>query len=171
MLRVASVTRAHRPVGQDGSVLMLVPAGVLVLILLAALAVDSSVAFMAQRELTSAAAAAANDAAGAAVSDDAFYLGGGTPGQIVLDQGVAEDVASEALERQSPRGISDVRQRVAVRADHVCVVVTGRVDYIFAKAIPGRDRGRRVTGRAVATAAQGDAGTALRVQGDDICPT
>ena len=149
---------------------MLVPAAVLVLFVLGSIAVDSSIAFMAQRELTSAAAAAANDAAGAALSDDAFYVGGGTPGQIVLDQRAAEDVARLALEQRAPRGVTEVEQRVVVTRDQVCVTVTGRVDYIFAKAIPGGPRGRTVTGQAVATAAQGASGAAVPVRRGDACP-
>ena len=45
-----------------GSVLALVPAGLLVLVLLAAIAVDTSVAYLGRRELAAAADAAANDA-------------------------------------------------------------------------------------------------------------
>ena len=147
---------------------MLVPAAVLVLFVLGSIAVDSSLAFMAQRELTSAAAAAANDAAGAALSDDAFY-GGGTPGQVLLDQAAAEEVARIALDKRAPLGLTDVVQRVIVSGEQVCVVVTGRVGYIFAKAIPGGPRSRVVTGRAVATAVQGRAGSTTRGASAGAC--
>lgn len=146
---------------------MLVPAGVLVLFILGSIAVDASIAFLAQRELTSAAAAAANDAAGAAVSDEAFYrVGGGAPGQIVLNQREAADLADDALRKREVRGVSDVEQDVQVSLDQVCVTITGRVEYIFAKAIPGARRGRRVTGQAVATAVVGQSGTVLVRKGD-----
>lgn len=158
-----------RHAGARGSVLMLVPAAVLVLFVLGSIAVDSSLAFMGQRELTSAAAAAANDAAGAALSDDAFYVGGGASGQVRLDQQAAEEVARIALERRAPQGVTDVVQHVMVSGDQVCVVVTGRVDYIFAKAIPGAPRSRVVTGQAVATAVQGRAGSTARGASAGAC--
>ena len=56
---------------QRGNVLLLVPAGVLVLVIFGALAVDAALAFLGQRALTDAAAAAANDAAAAASSPSA----------------------------------------------------------------------------------------------------
>ncbi|HEX2699401.1 MAG TPA: hypothetical protein VHM89_04255 [Acidimicrobiales bacterium] len=139
----------------DGSVLMLVPAAVLVLFVLGSIAVDSSIAILAQRELTSAAAAAANDAAGGGASDDAFY-GGGDPGRIVLDQARAEALATAAFDQRDVQGVTEAVRTVVVHGDRVCVTITGHVDSIFAKAIPGAPRGRTVTGRAVATAVQGD---------------
>lgn len=157
---------------ERGSVLMLVPAAVLVLFVLGSIAVDFAIAFMAQRELTAAAAAAANDAAGAAMSDEAFYRddGGRAPGRIELDQEVAEGFARHALDARMPSGITLVGKPV-VRAhlDQVCVSITGRVDYIFARAIPGGPEGRTVTGRAVATAVQGGAGTRAPAAATDLC--
>ena len=59
--------------GQRGSTLLLFPAAVLIMVALAAITVDSAIAFMAQRELANATAAAANDAATEALSDRSFY--------------------------------------------------------------------------------------------------
>ena len=152
--------------------LLLVPAGVLVLFVLGAIAVDAAVAFLAQRELTGAAAAAANDAATAAVSDEAFYRGdgGGGPGDIDIDDGAATRVARLALEARAPRGIRDLRL-ATVRAPgrQVCVVVTGEVDHVFARAIPGVRHSTTVSGRAVATAVDGDGGDVRRGDPDDVC--
>lgn len=61
------------PRGEHGSTLLLFPAAILIMLALAAMAVDSSVAFLAQRELVDATAAAANDAATLALSDQSFY--------------------------------------------------------------------------------------------------
>ncbi|MGI8683512.1 MAG: hypothetical protein ACR2MO_00135 [Acidimicrobiales bacterium] len=152
---------------ERGSVLMLVPAAVLVLFILGAIAVDFSIAFLAQRELTSAAAAAANDAAGAGLSEDAFY-GGGEPGRIVLDPAQAEALATAAFDAREIRGVHDTATTVKVAGDRVCVTITGRVDYIFAKAIPSGPRGATVRGRAVATAVQGD-GSSTGVPAGDVC--
>jgi hypothetical protein len=56
----------------------------------------------------------------------------------------------------------------AIAGDRVCVTVTGRVDYIFSKAVPGASRGRTVTGRAVATAV-GDGGSSAELPVADPC--
>lgn len=47
----------------QGSVLLLIPAGILIVLVLAAITLDSAVVFLAEREASSAAAAAANDLA------------------------------------------------------------------------------------------------------------
>src|SRR5438552_3809411 len=64
-------------VGEErGSVLMLMPAAVLVFLVLGALCVDFGSAYDAQRELASAATAAANDAAGRAIDVELLYTTG-----------------------------------------------------------------------------------------------
>lgn len=141
----------HRP--ECGSVLLLVPAGLLVLFVLAAIAVDHALAFLGHRELSAAAAAAANDAAGAAVSDAAFY--GGTSGPIVIDGARAERIATEAVARRRPTGVTVAKVVVQVDGPHVCVGVTGRVGYLFTPIVPGLPRGVDVRGEAVATAVVG----------------
>lgn len=78
---------------ERGSTLLLFPAAVLIVVALAAMAVDTSIAFLAQRELANAAAAAANDAATRALSDDAFYRGN----RIELDARAVEAVAVERV--------------------------------------------------------------------------
>lgn len=70
--------RSGRPAGgpcagDAGSALLLVPAGVLVLVILASLALDAAVVFTAQRQLADAASAAANDAVTAALDEASFY--------------------------------------------------------------------------------------------------
>lgn len=141
--------------GQAGSVLLLVPAGVLVLVVLGAIAVDSAVAFLAQRELAGTAAAVANDAAAAALAEGAFY----DEGPVRIDESVVRRLVEKALADRTPRGVSDVVADVQVPGRQVCVVLTGRVDFIFARAVPGAARGTTVTGRAAATAVEGPAGS------------
>jgi Flp pilus assembly protein TadG len=137
-----------------GSVLMLVPAAVLVLVVLGAIAVDSAVAFLGQREASNAAAAAANDAA-AALSDASFY----GSGALVVDQGRARSVAAAAVSARSSRGL--VVDDIAVQVDGpaVCVTVRATVPYIFGRGLPGAAHAARVTGRAAAMAVAGPAGT------------
>ena len=134
-----------------GSVLMLVPAGVLVLFVLGAIAVDFAVAFQAQRALSATAAALANDAATVALSEERLYAGA-----VVLDEAAAGEMVREALEGRAPRGVRDVRWSVTTRGDQVCVTLTGRVAYVFSRAVPGAPQEAAVRGRAVATAVQGD---------------
>lgn len=141
---------------QSGSVLLLVPAAVLVLVVLGAIAVDFSLAFLGQRELTSAAAAAANDAAAAAVSDAAFY--GSSEGPLVLDGARAEAIAAESVGRRRSGGVEVTSVAVRVVGSQVCVTIVGEVPYIFAPVVPGVPSRAVVRGRAVATAVRGPAG-------------
>ena len=152
---------------ERGSVLMLVPAAVLVLVILGAIAVDFSVAFMGQRELTNAAAAAANDAA-TAISEHSFYRGGGglSPGTIRIDEARARRVADQALAARAPRGMHITAAVVEPSGGQVCVTLRGRVPYVFARAIPGMADGAAVQGRATATAVTGPAGTPVRRRPD-----
>lgn len=138
---------------ERGSALMLVPAGVLVLIVLGAIAVDAAVAFLGQREVSNAAAAAANDAAAAALSDSAFYRGSGA---LAVDAGVARGVARRAVEARVARGVEVEAVDVAVSGSTVCVTVRGRVSYVFARGLPFVASSAFVTGRAGATAVAGD---------------
>jgi len=131
-----------------GSFLALVPAAVLVLVILGAIAVDSAIAFLGQREVSNAAAAAANDAAGAALSDDAFYRSG----LLVVDEARARSVAAHAVAARAPRRVEVESVDVAVAGDEVCVTVRGRVPYVFSRALPFVDHEARVVGQAAALA-------------------
>ncbi|HET7489152.1 MAG TPA: hypothetical protein VFJ85_14570 [Acidimicrobiales bacterium] len=142
-----------------GSALMLAPAAVLVLIVLGAIAVDSAVVVLGQRELSTAATAAANDAAAAALSDAGFY---GHDGAVDIDQTRASQVVNDVLEQADLRGVHrdgspDVE---VVGPGQVCVRLTGHVDAIFARAVPGVPRTHTVHGRATATAVRGAADAA-----------
>jgi Flp pilus assembly protein TadG len=131
-----------RPEAEDeGSVLLLFPAAVLIVIVLAAIAVDASIAFLGQREVANAAAAAANDAAGQGVSNRAFY----EHDQVQLDAGTVERLVVERVHAVlDPARFHDLDVEVAVVPavnpgcpPTVRVRATARVDYVFARAIPG----------------------------------
>jgi hypothetical protein len=132
-----------------GSVLILVPAGVLVVILLSAIAVDMGVVYLGQRQLADAAAAAANDAAGAGLSDAAFYRGGA----LVLDEQRVDTIACAAARAGTTSGISDLVVEVAVSGRTVAVRTRGRVARVFGRAIPGLGPSPAVRAEAVARAA------------------
>ena len=141
-----------RDARQRGSVLLLFPAAVLVVVVLAAIAVDAAIAFLGQREVANAVAAAANDAAGAGVGDQAFYR----QGSVDLDPSAAAVVAEEQVRAVlDPGRFHDVAVDVTVvprRAGcpaRVRVRATATVDALFANALPGGPRQTRV--QAVAT--------------------
>lgn len=126
--------------GERGSALLLFPAALLIMVALAAMTVDSSVAFLAQRELANATAAAANDAATEAISEQAFYQGD----VILLSQSAVAAVAVARVQQlvDQNRHHNLVVQASAVVPAPGCawtvqVTASSRVDEIFAKALPG----------------------------------
>lgn len=113
---------------ERGSVLMLMPAAVLVVVILGGIAVDSAVVFTAQRELVSATQAAANDAVAYGIDENAFRDGRGyvdDPARV--DQAIARSLAS--------RGLA-VRHRWYRHGDRIVVELEEDVDPVFARAIP-----------------------------------
>jgi hypothetical protein len=130
---------------------MLMPAGVLIVLLLGAVAVDAAVVFLAERELANATAAAANDAAGAALDDAAFYQGG----RLVLDPSRAEEVARQSLAARRAGFLEIEEVDVDVTAVRVTVRVAAQVEHVFARAVPGAPRTARVEARSTAEAVPG----------------
>jgi len=133
------------------SVLMLMPAGVLVVLLLGAIAFDLSLLFLRQRQASSVAADVANDLATAALDDMAFRA----TGEFRLDPVRAEELGVALV------GASDVAERVTeveiavVGPSVVEVALTLEVDYVFAKSIPGAADGTTVQATASADARAG----------------
>lgn len=139
---------------ERGSVLMLMPAAVLIVILLGSIAVDVAIAFLGEREALSLATAAANDAATAALDEEHFRR----TGEFRLDHRRAEAIVDAALEAASSelRGLDhDVTFPMVDGTEAVRVVVAGTVDYVFAEAIPGAPDGLRVEAAATAVARVG----------------
>lgn len=133
---------------QRGSVLMLMPAGVLVVLLLGAIAFDLSLVFLRQRQATSVAVDVANDVATAALDEAGFRAGG----EFRLDPRRADELGRHlVLSSDLGTDVVDVVITVA-GADRVEVVVVVAVDYVFARAIPGVASRTTVQGRAVAVA-------------------
>ena len=146
--------RTDRHRDDHGSVLMLVPAAVLVLVVLAAIAIDSAIVVLAQRDLTNRTAAAANDAAGFAVSEEVFYRG--SDETVVLDQRRAAAFVDLAFsEERRPGNYEAWSGRAVTDGPEVVVEATARVRYLFAPAIPGAARVATVTARSTATARGG----------------
>jgi hypothetical protein len=140
---------ADRRARERGSVLMLVPAAVLVLVILGSIAVDSSIAFLGQRALNNFTSEAANSAASAALDQAAFY----TQGRIAIDPVRADDIVT-ALRRNIGSGLHDVNVTVTTQGAEVTVAAVGTVDDLFATVIPGVRHHWRVSAVSSATARQ-----------------
>ncbi len=133
---------------ERASVLMLMPAGVLIVLLLGAIAFDLSLVFLRQRQASSVAADVANDLATAALDEEAFRL----DGRFELDAGRADSLG-RALVAASDLGpeVTDVEVLI-LGPDSVSVRVVVGVDYLFARAIPGASNGTTVEASATAVA-------------------
>ena len=139
---------------ERGSVLMLVPAAVLVLLVLGAICVDSAIVFLAQRDLANRTAAAANDIAGFAVSDAAFYDAGGA---VALDDGRADAFVRLSFDPgRLPGGFASWSADAEVAGDSVTVAAEAEVRSLFAAAVPGGPETTTVRARSVARAARSD---------------
>jgi len=145
---------------QRGSVLLLFPAAVLVVIVLAAIAVDSAIAFLAQREIANAVAAAANDASSMGVGNRSFYEGGSVDIDATTAVRLAEERVAVALDSSRfhrlqvdvaivPAGSAGCPARVRIRA-------SARVDALFAKALPGGPHQTELQAVSLGSPRQGD---------------
>jgi hypothetical protein len=139
------VSRADR-----GSALMLLPAGVLVVLVLASIAVDMALVQLRQRQAFDLAASAANDAATAGVAPGSVRAGAYVLDPALATASVERSVAASQL-------APDLSGAPAVRVtpDTVEVTVTLTADYLFAGVIPGSADGTTVTATASATASAG----------------
>jgi uncharacterized membrane protein len=149
---VSSELRA-RLRSQQGNTLLLMPAAVLVLFVLAAVAVDAAVLFLGQRRVADLAASVAQDAV-AAVDEARFYAG-----DLALDEG---------LGRQRGTTLMATLPQDDALLDPSCEVTTGqteegpsatancsaRVRFVFAPAVPGAERIRAVSAHETAVGRQ-----------------
>lgn len=136
---------------QRGSVLMLMPAGVLIVLLLGAIAFDLSLLFLRQRQASSVAVDVANDLASAAFDEGTFRA----TGEFTLDPTRADQLGRAFVDQSDLAGDVVSLEVDVVGRDSVTVTLIVRVDYVFAKAIPGASGGSTVTARATAVAAAG----------------
>ncbi len=117
-----------------GSVLMLLPAAFMILLVLGAIAVDLTAIRVGQRSLLSSATDAANDAVTVGLDESAFRAGEG----YRLDP---ERVRSAVYGVLFAKGILNHLTETPVIVIHpdrsVTVSLRGRVEHIFARALPG----------------------------------
>ncbi len=119
---------------------MLMPAGLLIVFLLASVSVDAARSFQAKRQLVDLADSAANDAVAASIVTDREFT---VDGVIRLDADAARAVVVDAVAIRGSSDLGDV-QVVSVRVEHepgsvpvVEVVLETRIRSLFAPAVPG----------------------------------
>lgn len=135
--------------GERGSTLMLVPAGFLVVVIMASIAIDMAIVQLRQRQASDFASSAANDAATAA-ADELRQTGG--HGVVRIDPGAALDLVRRELAASELAPLVVRGPSVRVSGNHIDVSVSVRANYVFAKALPGAPGGTTVTVHAGATA-------------------
>ena len=147
--QTASARRRPAVPCERGSVLLLMPAAALIVIVLAAIAVDLSLVRIRHEQLENVAAAAANDAANQL--DQSALRAGGDPSTptVVLDPERVATVVAETVEAQGLGGVSIVRADVDGR--EVVVTLSIEVEHLFGRALPGTPDHRRVTASGSAT--------------------
>lgn len=134
---------ADRPTDERGSVLMLMPTAVLIVLVLAAITVDRTMIFADQRRLVTTAQAAADDAA--AIGVDTRALRAGRTPRFDTDR------ADRAIRRivslhDDPAHPITVRWRV--EGEEIVVELSRTVPRMFTGTVPGTARTTRVTARA-----------------------
>ena len=138
---------ARRSADERGSVLMLVPAGVLIVFVLASIAVDMSLVHLRKRQAFDLASAAANDAATAGADQAALRSG-----SYVIEPGSARSVVDDVVGASELAPHLAAPPSVTVTAEGVSVEITLEADYIFAGVVPGAPDGTVVAASATAVA-------------------
>jgi len=135
---------------ESASALMLVPAGVLILLILGAIAVDSSLAFMAQRELHNAAIGAVNDAVTVSIGDEALQRGTEARPNGQRASALVHDRLDGLRIGRMTVLAGDVQVVTDEEAKTVTVRVEGDMPYLFAPAVPGSRRSAHVVAQTAA---------------------
>ena len=121
---------------EPGSVLILVPALVLVMLVLGAISVDASIAYLARRQLDDFTASAADRSAASALDAATFY----GAGAVRIDPALAQAVATQAEATTITDGIDITSLAVTVSPDGRAVTVraTATAHTVFGVAVGGR---------------------------------
>ena len=138
---------ARRSADERGSVLMLVPAGVLIVFVLASIAVDMSLVHLRKRQAFDLASAAANDAATAGADQAALRSG-----SYVIEPDSARAVVDDVVGASELASHLAAPPSVTVTAEGVSVELALEADYIFAGVVPGAPDGTVVAASATAVA-------------------
>lgn len=122
---------------ERGSALILMPAALLVLLILGAISVDSSIEYLGHRQLADFTASAADDAAAKALDRSSFYA---QNARLSIDQEVAQAVVDRVRSTAGGGGvdITDATAEVSADGDQVTVRATGTVHGLFGPAVGGQ---------------------------------
>ncbi len=134
---------------ERGTVLLLMPAAVIVLLVLGAITFDYAHVYLAKQELQTAAEAAAQDAVTFGVDQAAVRRGDGARLDPDLVQRAVETslaVHDRDLVLEGPPVVTEVDDT------HVRVALTARVSYVFVPVVPGVPGSTVVRAEALATA-------------------
>jgi hypothetical protein len=112
---------------------MLMPAAVMVVLVLGAIAFDLSVVHLGEREVLDAASAAANDAVTYGLDEEALR----NRGAYQLDPARVDEAVRQSLDARGLAGDLSSVDVQPIGVDGVAVTLTMRVDYVFARALPG----------------------------------
>jgi hypothetical protein len=153
--RVSRSASSNRRARDEGSVLALVPAGFLVLMLLAAIAVDSAVSYLGQEQLHDTLSAAANDAVTVALNNASFYRSGA----ITIDPVAAGRAVCTSVAAQNTPDLHGLQVWMAVEGDSLQLKGEAQVDSVFGRVIPGLAH-HTVRAAVAAVDAQGPVATA-----------
>jgi hypothetical protein len=153
-LRSRVLSACGRCDADSASVLMLMPAALLIVLVLASIAVDMSLVHLRKRQAFELAAAAANDAAAAGVDQGVLR----TTHAYVLDPATTRAVVGDVVATSELAPHLADPPVVTVTGAAVRVELTLEADYIFADVVPGAPNGTTVTASATATAVAGPAG-------------
>jgi Flp pilus assembly protein TadG len=128
------------------------PAAVLVFIVLGAIAVDASLAFLGERQVSNLAASVANDAATQGIDVQRYYA----TGELVIDPIRVEEVAELALATSSLDHLVELTIDTEVVGDDVVIVrVSAAVRSLFGRVLPEGLEVHEVAASAEATAERG----------------
>ncbi|MEO5839193.1 MAG: hypothetical protein ABIQ73_29790 [Acidimicrobiales bacterium] len=118
-----------------GSVLMLMPAGLLVVFVLGSISIEFAAVSMRQRALYNAADAAANDAATYAIDRTVLRA----TGEVVLDPTLVEEAVGVSLRSQGVVLLSPPLVEVSADGKTIHLELVQHVPFVIAGALPGTD--------------------------------
>lgn len=130
---------------ERGSVLMLMPAGILVLIILGSIAVDHGIVFLAQRELENELAGLSNDLSTQALSEDYLYERGGQS----IDRARVEQAIASVNVADIP-GAYELEIVPTIEGTQITLTGRARIRLVFARAVPGVEHEMEVVATATA---------------------
>ena len=118
-----------------GSVLMLMPAGLLIVFVLGSISIEFATVSMRQRALYNAADAAANDAATYAIDQVVLRA----TGEVVLDPTLVEEAVEVSLRAQGLVLVRAPLVEVSVDRKTIHLELVQHVPFVIAGALPGTD--------------------------------